>query len=50
MWKEGEQSMIQITKRPVTVATRFKSSMISLVENLSIKVKIELIIISVESI
>ncbi len=38
MWPEGAQNLNEITKRPQTVATRFKSSMIGLVNNLSAKV------------
>ena len=38
MWPEGAQSVTEITKRPLTVATRFKNSMIGLVQNLSTKV------------
>lgn len=37
MWPEGAQSLTEITKRPLTVATRFKNSMIGLVQNLSTK-------------
>lgn len=37
MWPEGAQSQTEITKRPMTVATRFKNSMIGLVQNLSTK-------------
>jgi myosin I len=38
MWPEGAQNLNEITKRPMTVATRFKNSMIGLVQNLSSKV------------
>lgn len=38
MWPEGAQSLTEITKRPQTVGTRFKNSMIDLVQNLSTKV------------
>ena len=38
MWPEGAQSINEITKRPTSVATRFKNSMIGLVQNLSTKV------------
>jgi myosin-1 len=38
MWPDGAQNITEITKRPVTVATRFKNSMINLVQNLSSKV------------
>ena len=38
MWPEGAQELSAITKRPLTVATRFKNSMIGLVNNLSAKV------------
>ena len=37
MWPEGAQSLTEITKRPPTVATRFKNSMIGLVQNLATK-------------
>ena len=37
MWPEGSQNLTEITKRPQTVATRFKNSMIGLVNNLSAK-------------
>lgn len=37
MWPEGAQSINEITKRPTSVATRFKNSMIGLVQNLSTK-------------
>ena len=40
MWPEGAQSINEITKRPTSLATRFKNSMIGLVQNLSTKVKI----------
>ncbi|NXD28798.1 MYO1D protein, partial [Spelaeornis formosus] len=37
MWPEGKLSITEVTKRPLTVATLFKNSMISLVENLKLK-------------
>lgn len=37
MWPEGAQSQHEITKRALTVATRFKNSIIGLVQNLSTK-------------
>uniref|UniRef100_A0A672H495 Unconventional myosin-Id n=1 Tax=Salarias fasciatus TaxID=181472 RepID=A0A672H495_SALFA len=37
MWPEGKLSITEVTKRPLTAATLFKSSMISLVENLASK-------------
>lgn len=40
MWPEGAQSINEITKRPTSLATRFKNSMIGLVQNLSTKVTI----------
>ncbi len=40
MWPEGAQSINEITKRPTSLATRFKNSMIGLVQNLSTKVSI----------
>lgn len=40
MWPEGAQSVTEITKRPLTLATRFKNSMIGLVQNLSTKVSL----------
>ena len=45
MWPEGSQNLTEITKRPQTVATRFKNSMIGLVNNLSAKVTIFLFIL-----
>lgn len=42
MWPEGAQSLTEITKRPQTVGTRFKNSMIELVQHLSNKVYIKL--------
>lgn len=39
MWPEGKLSITEVTKRPLTAATLFKNSMISLVENLACKVK-----------
>lgn len=38
MWPEGKLSITEVTKRPLTAATLFKNSMISLVENLASKV------------
>uniref|UniRef100_A0A8C1KQU9 Unconventional myosin-Id n=1 Tax=Cyprinus carpio TaxID=7962 RepID=A0A8C1KQU9_CYPCA len=37
MWPEGKLSITEVTKRPLTAATLFKNSMISLVENLARK-------------
>ncbi|XP_061442904.1 unconventional myosin-Ig isoform X2 [Rhineura floridana] len=37
MWPEGKQSIMEITKRPLTAATLFKNSMVALVENLASK-------------
>ncbi|XP_057682241.1 unconventional myosin-Id [Corythoichthys intestinalis] len=37
MWPEGKLSITEVTKRPLTAATLFKNSMISLVENLESK-------------
>lgn len=37
MWPEGSQKVTEVTKRPQTVATMFKNSMIGLVQNLSSK-------------
>ncbi|KAM4705559.1 unconventional myosin-Ig-like [Rhinophrynus dorsalis] len=37
MWPEGQLSISEVTKRPLTAATLFKNSMISLVENLASK-------------
>ncbi|XP_067869283.1 unconventional myosin-Id-like [Heterodontus francisci] len=37
MWPEGKLSITEVTKRPLTAATLFKSSMIALVENLASK-------------
>lgn len=39
MWPEGKLSITEVTKRPLTAATLFKNSMISLVENLACKVR-----------
>lgn len=39
MWPEGKLSITEVTKRPLTAATLFKNSMISLVENLASKVR-----------
>lgn len=38
MWPEGKLRITEVTKRPLTAATLFKNSMISLVENLACKV------------
>lgn len=40
MWPEGKLSITEVTKRPLTAATLFKNSMIALVDNLTLKVKI----------
>uniref|UniRef100_A0A8C9TEP9 Myosin ID n=1 Tax=Scleropages formosus TaxID=113540 RepID=A0A8C9TEP9_SCLFO len=37
MWPEGKLSITEVTKRPLTAGTLFKTSMISLVENLASK-------------
>ncbi|XP_054624472.1 unconventional myosin-Id [Dunckerocampus dactyliophorus] len=37
MWPEGKLSITEVTKRPLTAATLFKNSMVSLVENLACK-------------
>ncbi|XP_051878987.1 unconventional myosin-Id-like [Pristis pectinata] len=37
MWPEGEMSITEVTKRPLTAATLFRSSMIALVVNLECK-------------
>ncbi|XP_048385403.1 unconventional myosin-Id-like [Stegostoma tigrinum] len=37
MWPEGELSITEVTKRPLTAATLFRSSMIALVVNLECK-------------
>ncbi|XP_072185071.1 unconventional myosin-Ig isoform X2 [Excalfactoria chinensis] len=37
MWPDGEQSITEITKRPLTAATLFKNSIVALVENLASK-------------
>ncbi|MGH0118473.1 UNVERIFIED_CONTAM: hypothetical protein FKN15_054325 [Acipenser sinensis] len=37
MWPEGQLSITEVTKRPLTAAVLFKNSMISLVENLACK-------------
>ncbi|KAL2078121.1 hypothetical protein ACEWY4_025806 [Coilia grayii] len=37
MWPEGKLSITEVTKRPLTAATLFKNSMISLVEKLASK-------------
>ncbi|KAM8946438.1 unconventional myosin-Id isoform 2-T2 [Pelodytes ibericus] len=37
MWPEGKLSITEVTKRPLTAATLFKSSMIALVDNLASK-------------
>lgn len=38
MWPDGEQSITEVTKRPLTAGTLFKNSMVALVENLASKV------------
>ena len=37
MWPEGKDHISKVTKRPPTVASLFKNSMITLVQNLSSK-------------
>ncbi|KAE8595337.1 hypothetical protein XENTR_v10015697 [Xenopus tropicalis] len=37
MWPDGQLSISEVTKRPLTAATLFKNSMISLVDNLACK-------------
>ncbi|CAH2281774.1 unconventional myosin-Ig [Pelobates cultripes] len=37
MWPDGQLSISEVTKRPLTAATLFKNSMIALVENLACK-------------
>ncbi|NXO01409.1 MYO1G protein, partial [Rhinopomastus cyanomelas] len=37
MWPDGEQSVNEVTKRPLTAGTLFKNSMVALVENLASK-------------
>uniref|UniRef100_A0A8C8SS06 Myosin IG n=1 Tax=Pelusios castaneus TaxID=367368 RepID=A0A8C8SS06_9SAUR len=37
MWPDGELSITEVTKRPLTAATLFKNSMVALVENLACK-------------
>ncbi|XP_010710618.1 unconventional myosin-Ig isoform X2 [Meleagris gallopavo] len=37
MWPDGEQSITEVTKRPLTAATLFKNSIVALVENLASK-------------
>ncbi|XP_073407296.1 unconventional myosin-Ig-like isoform X1 [Dendrobates tinctorius] len=37
MWPDGQMSISEVTKRPLTAATLFKNSMILLVENLACK-------------
>ncbi|XP_053913210.1 unconventional myosin-Ig isoform X2 [Cuculus canorus] len=37
MWPDGEQSVTEVTKRPLTTGTLFKNSMVALVENLTSK-------------
>ncbi|KAM9647794.1 unconventional myosin-Ig isoform 6-T6 [Morphnus guianensis] len=37
MWPDGEQSITEVTKRPLTTGTLFKNSMVALVENLASK-------------
>ena len=41
MWPEGKKSETEITKRPITAGTAFKTSIIALVENLLTKVNTE---------
>lgn len=38
MWPEGAKAVTEVTKRPKSTGTRFKESMIALVENLKTKV------------
>lgn len=38
MWPDGEQSITEVTKRPLTTGTLFKNSIVALVENLACKV------------
>ncbi|NWR64303.1 MYO1G protein, partial [Bucorvus abyssinicus] len=37
MWPDGDQSVTEVTKRPLTAGTLFKNSMVALVENLASK-------------
>ncbi|XP_068260502.1 unconventional myosin-Ig [Nyctibius grandis] len=37
MWPDGEQSVTEVTKRPLTTGTLFKNSIVALVENLASK-------------
>ncbi|XP_068790097.1 unconventional myosin-Ig [Struthio camelus] len=37
MWPDGEQSITEVTKRPLTAATLFKNSIVALVDNLASK-------------
>ncbi|XP_044275440.1 unconventional myosin-Ig-like isoform X1 [Varanus komodoensis] len=37
MWPEGKQSIMEVTKRPLTAATLFKVSIVALVDNLACK-------------
>ncbi|XP_064146322.1 unconventional myosin-Ig isoform X2 [Loxodonta africana] len=37
MWPDGQQDITEVTKRPLTAGTLFKSSMVALVENLASK-------------
>lgn len=37
MWPDGEQSITEVTKRPLTTGTLFKNSIVALVENLASK-------------
>ncbi|KAM9308098.1 unconventional myosin-Ig-like [Gastrophryne carolinensis] len=37
MWPDGQTSISEVTKRPLTAATLFKNSMVALVENLACK-------------
>ena len=39
MWPEGAQAVTEVTKRPKSTGTRFKESMIALVNNLKTKVR-----------
>ena len=41
MWPEGKKSEKEITKRPITAGTAFKTSIIALVDNLLTKVSAE---------
>ncbi|NXU49002.1 MYO1G protein, partial [Turnix velox] len=37
MWPDGQQSITEVTKRPLTTGTLFKNSMVALVDNLASK-------------